>query len=115
MSIQRFEGNGRMSNVVINNGVMYLSGQVCAEGDIKEQTARVLAKIENLLNKYGSDKEHILSVTIYLKDIIKDFADMNSVYDAWTVDGYEPARACVEAKMAREQLLVEMSVVAAIK
>lgn len=115
MSIQRFEGNGRMSSVVINNGVMYLSGQVCAEGDIKEQTAGVLAKIENLLNKYGSDKEHILSVTIYLKDIEKYFADMNSVYDAWTVDGYEPARACVEAKMAREQLLVEMSVVAAVK
>ena len=115
MSIQRFEGNGRMSSVVINNGVMYLSGQVCAEGDIKEQTAGVLAKIENLLNQYGSDKEHILSVTIYLKDIIKDFADMNSVYDAWTVDEHEPARACVEAKMAREQLLVEMSVVAAVK
>ncbi len=114
MSIQRFEGNGRMSNVVINNNVMYLSGQVCAEGDIKEQTAGVLEKVENLLNKYGSDKEHILSVTIYLKDM-KDFADMNSVYDAWTVDGFEPARACVEAKMAREQLLVEMSVVAAVK
>lgn len=114
MSIQRFEGNGRMSNVVINNNVMYLSGQVCAEGDIKEQTAGVLEKVENLLNKYGSDKEHILSVTIYLKDM-KDFADMNSVYDAWTVNGYEPARACVEAKMAREQLLVEMSVVAALK
>lgn len=114
MSIQRFEGNGRMSNVVINNNVMYLSGQVCAEGDIKEQTAGVLEKVENLLNKYGSDKEHILSVTIYLKDM-KDFADMNSVYDAWTVNGYEPARACVEAKMAREQLLVEMSVVAVLK
>lgn len=114
MSIQRFEGNGRMSNVVINNNVMYLSGQVCAEGDIKEQTAGVLEKVENLLNKYGSDKDHILSVTIYLKDM-KDFADMNSVYDAWTVNGYEPARACVEAKMAREQLLVEMSVVAAVK
>ena len=114
MSIQRFEGNGRMSNVVINNNVMYLSGQVCAEGDIKEQTAGVLEKVENLLNKYGSDKEHILSVTIYLKDM-KNFADMNSVYDAWTVNGYEPARACVEAKMAREQLLVEMSVVAAVK
>ncbi|MBC6696427.1 RidA family protein [Terrisporobacter mayombei] len=114
MSIQRFEGNGRMSNVVINNNVMYLSGQVCAEGDIKEQTAGVLEKVENLLNKYGSDKEHILSVTIYLKDM-KDFTDMNSVYDAWTVNGYEPARACVEAKMAREQLLVEMSVVAAVK
>ncbi len=115
MSIKRFEGNGRMSNVVINNGVMYLSGQVCAEGDIKEQTAGVLSKIENLLNEYGSDKENILSVTIYLKDIIKDFASMNEVYDKWIVDGHEPARACVESKMAREILLVEMSVVAAVK
>ncbi|MEG0180619.1 MAG: RidA family protein [Terrisporobacter sp.] len=114
MSIQRHEGNGRMSSVVINNGVMYLSGQVCAEGNIKEQTAGVLAKVENLLNKYGSDKENILSITIYLKEM-KDFADMNSVYDAWTVNGFEPARACVEAKMARETLLVEMSVVAAVK
>ena len=114
MSIQRFEGNGRMSNVVINNNVMYLSGQVCAEGDIKEQTAGVLEKVENLLNKYGSDKEHILSVTIYLKDM-KDFADMNSVWDSWVSEGFEPARACVEARLAREALLVEMSVVAAVK
>lgn len=114
MSIERHEGNGRMSNVVIHNNTMYLSGQVCAEGDIKEQTAGVLAKVENLLNKYGSDKENILSITIYLKEM-KDFADMNSVYDAWTIDGFEPARACVEAKMARETLLVEMSVVAAVK
>ena len=40
--------------------------------DIKEQTAGVLAKVEDLLNKYGSDKENILSVTIYVKDM-KDF------------------------------------------
>ena len=114
MSIQRYEGNGRMSKAVVFNNTIYLCGQTCDEGDIKEQTAGVLAKVEELLNKYGSDKENILSVTIYVKDM-KDFADMNSVYDAWTVDGHEPARACVEAKMAREQLLVEMSVVAAVK
>ena len=114
MSIQRFEGNGRMSKAVIFNNTLYLCGQTCGEGDIKEQTAGVLQKVEDLLNQYGSDKENILSITIYVKDM-KDFADMNSVYDAWVVDGFEPARACVEAKMAREQLLVEMSVVAAVK
>ena len=114
MSIQRFEGNGRMSKAVIFNNTLYLCGQTCGEGDIKEQTAGVLAKVEELLNQYGSDKKHILSITVYVKDM-KDFADMNSVYDAWIEDGFEPARACVEAKMAREQLLVEMSVVAAIK
>lgn len=114
MSIQRYEGNGRMSKAVVFNNTIYLCGQTCGEGDIKEQTAGVLAKIEDLLNQYGSDKEHILSITVYVKDM-KDFADMNSVYDAWVVNGCEPARACVEAKMAREQLLVEMSVVAAVK
>ena len=101
MSIQRYEGNGRMSKAVVFNNTIYLCGQTCGEGDIKEQTAGVLAKIEDLLNQYVKD--------------MKDFADMNSVYDAWVVDGHEPARACVEAKMAREQLLVEMSVVAAVK
>ena len=114
MSIQRYEGNGRMSKAVVFNNTIYLCGQTCGEGDIKEQTASVLAKIEDLLNQYGSDKEHILSITVYVKDM-KDFADMNSVYDAWVVDGHEPARACVEAKMAREKLLLEMSVVAAVK
>ena len=41
------------------------------------------------------------------------FAAMNEVWDAWVPEGYAPARACVAAKMAREALLVEISVVAA--
>ena len=44
-----------------------------------------------------------------------DFKDMNSVWDAWVEKGFAPARACVEAKMAREALLVEISIVAAVK
>ena len=40
---------------------------------------------------------------------------MNSVWDSWIEDGFAPARACVEAKMARECLLVEISIIAAIK
>lgn len=114
MEIKRFETNERMSRAVVHNNTLYLCGQVHAEGDIKEQTAGVLAKIEDLLNKYGSDKNHMLSVTIYIKDM-KDFADMNFIWDSWIEKGFAPARACVEAKMARECLLVEMSVVAAIK
>ena len=114
MEIQRFEGTGRMSRAVVHNNTIYLCGQVHADGDIKEQTAGVLAKVEDLLHKYGSDKRHILSVTIYVKDM-NDFAGMNAVWDDWIENGFEPARACVEAKMARECLLVEMSVVAAIK
>lgn len=42
-----------------------------------------------------------------------DFAAMNAVWDAWVPDGFAPARACVQAAMARDVLLVEISVVAA--
>ena len=115
MEIKRFEGTGRMSKVVEHNGTLYLSGLTNDEGDMKEQTAAVLAKAEAILNQYGSDKKHILSATIYLKDIDADFKDMNSVWDAWVEKGFAPARACVEAKMAREALLVEISIVAAVK
>ncbi len=116
MEIKRFEGTGRMSRVVVHNRTLYLCGQTYGEADkdIKEQTKVVLEKVEVLLDKYGSDKHHILSTTIYLKDMSL-FQDMNEVWDAWVDKGFEPARACVEAKMAREDILVELSVIAAQK
>ena len=86
MEIKRFEGTGRMSKVVEHNGTLYLSGLTNDEGDMKEQTAAVLAKAETILNQYGSDKNHILSATIYVKDMAL-FADMNSVWDAWVENG----------------------------
>lgn len=116
MEIKRYEGTGRMSRVVVHDKTIYLCGQTCGDPnkDIKEQTKVVLDKIEDLLNKYGSDKHHMLSTTIYIKDMSL-FQDMNEVWDARIENGFEPARACVEAKMAREDILVEMSVMAAVK
>ena len=43
-----------------------------------------------------------------------DFAEMNAVWDQWVPEGFAPARACVEAAMARNVLLVEISVIAAL-
>ncbi|MCK5762208.1 MAG: RidA family protein [Candidatus Izimaplasma sp.] len=114
MEIKRFEGTGRMSRVVEYNNTLYLCGQTAKlDGNtIEEQTAGVLKKVEDLLAKYGSDIQHVLSVTIYLRDMSL-FQGMNSVWDSWVIDGYEPARATVEAKMASEEILVELSVIAA--
>lgn len=114
MEIKRHEGTGRMSRAVVHNNTIYLCGQTSDKEGVKAQTAAVLEKIEDLLNKYGSDKRHILSATIYLKDITM-FQAMNEIWDAWVEAGHEPARACVEAKLAREDLLVEMSIIAALK
>ena len=74
----------------------------------------MLEKVDELLLQAGSDRQHMLSTTIYVRDM-KDFAAMNEVWDAWVPEGHAPARACVEARMARPELLVEISVTAAVK
>ncbi|MCP4986687.1 MAG: RidA family protein [Colwellia sp.] len=114
MSIERLETKQRMSRIVKHNGTIYLCGQVAADAtkDITEQTQTMLDKVDTLLEQAGSDREHILSATIYVKDM-SYFSEMNAVWDAWVPEDHAPARACVAAKMAREALLVEISVVAA--
>ncbi|OEF06168.1 RidA family protein [Vibrio genomosp. F10] len=114
--IERQHTKQRMSRIVKHNGTIYLCGQVCADAEkgIKEQTQTMLDKVETLLLEAGSDKEHMLSATIYLKDM-RDFKEMNEVWDAWVPEGQAPARACVTGDMAREALLVEISVIAAEK
>ncbi|MBN3562595.1 RidA family protein [Aliamphritea spongicola] len=116
MTIERLETQQRMSRIVKHNGTVYLCGQVAADAsaDIKEQTQTMLDKVDALLEQAGSDRENMLSATIYVRDM-KDFAAMNEVWDAWVPAGHAPARACVEARMARPELLVEISVVAAEK
>jgi enamine deaminase RidA (YjgF/YER057c/UK114 family) len=105
-----------MSKIVIHNGTVYLCGQVAedANADITEQTRTMLAKVDGLLQQAGSDRRHILSATVYIRDM-KDFAQMNQVWDDWVIEGFSPARACVEARLARPELLVEVSVIAAVK
>ncbi len=116
MAITRKHTSTRASKIVINNGTIYLSGQVAADvtEDVQGQTRSTLAKIEKLLAEAGSDKEHLLSATIYLRDIANHFALMNEVWNAWVPEGHAPARACVQAHMARAALLVEISIVATV-
>lgn len=116
MTIERKHTGERMSRIVKHNGTIYLCGQVCkdANDDITRQTETMLEKVDELLLEAGSDREHMLSATLYIKTM-DDFAAMNAVWDAWVPQGHAPARACVQASMARPELLVEISVVAAEK
>ncbi|SDP23170.1 RidA family protein [Desulforhopalus singaporensis] len=112
--ISRKETSSRMSKIVCHNNIVYLCGQVgeASQETVVLQTESMLAKVEGLLQLAGSDKKHILSATVYLRDM-KDFTAMNSVWDKWVPEGYAPARACVEARIAHPDLLVEISVIAA--
>jgi enamine deaminase RidA (YjgF/YER057c/UK114 family) len=114
MDITRYQTKTRMSRIVEHNGTLYLCGQVAKDdsADIRGQTRTALEKVEELLAEAGSDKTKLLSVTIYISDMA-NFKQMNEVWDAWVEPGQAPARACVEARMARPELLVELSVIAA--
>ncbi len=114
-SIKRLQTGKRMSQIVQHSSTVYLAGQVGdVDQSVAEQTRTALARVEALLNEAGSSPEHLLQTTIWLADM-QDFQAMNEVWDAWVPAGHAPARACGEAKLADERLLVEVIVVAAVK
>jgi enamine deaminase RidA (YjgF/YER057c/UK114 family) len=114
-SIKRVLPGDRMSRVAVHNGTAYFSGLVPDDftADFEAQMKDVLDKIDNLLAELGSDKTKILSAVIYLPDI-GHFGSMNAVWDNWVVPGQTPARATVGAKLAREEYLIEIMIVAAV-
>ena len=113
MSIRRIDVGPRMSGAVIHGNTVYLAGQVGAPGEsVTVQTKAVLAAIDSLLAKVGSDKTKILQVIIWLDDM-KNFAEMNSVWDAWVDKANPPARATGEAKLASPEFNVEIIITAA--
>ena len=111
--IVRLEKGPRMSQSVSYNGMVWLAGQVGTPGaSVTQQTQDILAKIDKLLAASGSDKSRLLQAVIWLADM-KDFAEMNAVWDAWVDPDNPPARACGEAKLATPEYTVEIIVVAA--
>jgi len=116
MSINRIGIGPRMSKAVRHADTIYLAGQVPdnPSEDVAGQTRQVLAKIDAILAEAGTDKSSLLSATIYLRDMAT-FNQMNGVWDAWVDPANTPARATVEAKLARAEFGVEISIIAATK
>ncbi|TKC81736.1 RidA family protein [Trinickia terrae] len=114
MAVIRHHVGARLSEIAIHNGTVYLAGQIAddTEQDIEGQTREVLGHIDRLLGEADSDKSQLLSVQIYLADMV-DFGGMNTVWDTWVAAGATPPRATVEAKLANPKCLVEIVVVAA--
>ena len=111
--ITRHDTGPRMSQAVVHNGTIYLAGQVGKPGEsVTEQTKAVLAGIDDLLARCGSDKTKILQATIWLASM-DDFAEMNAVWDSWVPAGHTPARATGESALATPDYKVEIIIVAA--
>ena len=113
--VQRFDVGTRLSEMTVHNGVCYLAGQVPTDAtqDMAGQSTQVLAAIDALLARVGSDKSKLLMCQIFITDLA-DFPAMNAVWEAWLPAGHAPARATVVARLARPEWRVEMVVTAAL-
>ncbi len=115
MEITRIHSGGRMSAINIHGNTVYLAGQTANDRslDAAGQTRDMLSKVEKLLEEAGTNKGKMLSALIHLTDM-RDFAAMNEVWDAWVEPGSAPGRTTVEARLARPEVRVEITVVAAL-
>lgn len=113
--IKRLHSGPKLSRVIIHNDIVYLCGQVAKDydGDINEQTRTMLERVDEHLTEANTDRRNILSATIYIRDIAQ-VAQMNEVWGEWLGDAPRPARTCVQAEMAKPNILVEITITAAI-
>ncbi len=86
-----------MAQVVKYNGVVTISGQIdMSADDIEGQTKNILGQVDSLLGDAGTDKSKLLTASIWLKDIEKDFKTMNGIWNEWIDPENKPVRATGE-------------------
>jgi enamine deaminase RidA (YjgF/YER057c/UK114 family) len=114
MTITRHDISTLMSAAVVHGDTVYLQGLVPNDTSaaIGGQTQQVLDRIDAALATAGSDKSKLLSAQIWLSDISERDA-MNEVWVGWIDKANPPVRACVEARLARPDIRIEIMVVAA--
>ena len=115
MNVEHHETGPRMSKVVIHGDTVYLAGVIADNPkgkSVAEQTRSILSPIDSFLARAGTNNTKLLSANIWITDMA-NFAEMNTVWDAWVSPGDTPARATVEAKLASPDYKVEIMVVAA--
>lgn len=114
MAIDRIQPGEWNCRAVVHDNTVYLSGIVADDKTLpmKEQTEQVLAKIDAILARAGTDKSKVLTATVYLADI--DQKDgMNEAWMAWVDTRNLPARAAIGVKLT-PGTLVEIMMTAAV-
>jgi 2-iminobutanoate/2-iminopropanoate deaminase len=109
---------GPYSQAITAGGFVYTSGQIpidistgaIVDGDIKQQTRKVLENLKNLLEESGSSLENVVKTTVFIKDMNK-FAEINEVYGEY-FDVNPPARSCVEVARLPKNVEVEIEAIA---
>lgn len=111
---------GPFSQAVGFGGMLFLSGQTgvdphlghLVEGGVASQMRQVMKNIRAVLLASGLDLEHIVSASVYLKNM-SDYRSINTVYGEF-FDNNPPARTVVEVSRLPEDALVAVDAIAAV-
>jgi enamine deaminase RidA (YjgF/YER057c/UK114 family) len=110
--VQRYAGPAQFpfSSATKADGLVYVSGTIVAEGDIRNQTTKVLQSIDETLKKAGSSLAMAASVQVYIRNAA-DFAAMNEVYRTF-FKADPPARTTIVSDFVVPGALLEISAIA---
>jgi len=109
---------GPYSQAIKAGGFVFCAGQIALDpatgqlvpGDIAAQADRVLKNLSAVLAAAGTDLDHAVKTTVFLKNI-SDFAAMNEVYGRYFKTA-PPARSTIGVAQLPRDALVEIDVVA---
>ena len=91
------------------------AGSTTHVGDFRAQLWRTYRNISELLAAEGATWHDIVRTTCYLRDIERDYKDFNEVRTAffdWLGLDLLPASTGIQARLCREDLLVEIEAIA---
>jgi len=115
-SAQLATSPGPFSTGVKANGFLFLSGQVGIDqggnlaDDFDLEVKQILKNINVVLSEQKLTFDHIVSVTIYLKDM-QNFKRLNDIYKTY-FNSYYPSRTCIAVLELPLQANVEMTITA---
>jgi len=109
---------GPYSQAVKANGFVFVSGQIAIDpatqqliqGDIQQQTERVMENLKGIVMAAGSSMDKVVRTTVFLADM-NEFAAMNEIYGKY-FPAAPPARATVQVARLPRDVRVEIDVVA---
>ena len=109
---------GPYSQAIETNGLIFTSGQIAidpktnalVEGDVITQARQVFENLKAVLEAAGSDLDHVVKTTIFLKNM-SDFARVNEIY-AQYFGRSVPARSTVEVARLPKDVLIEVDCIA---
>jgi len=111
---------GPYSQAVVSGGMVFTAGQIALdpetgellEGDVAEQTDRVLRNLTAVLEAAGASLATVVKTTVFLRDM-GDFGAMNDVYARYFGE-HRPARSTVQAAGLPRDCAVEIECIAAL-